>query len=52
MAEKNLYRFPWSEVIPLSTEAVLNNGTNGNGQGQGQNTENPNLDPEEGWQQP
>jgi hypothetical protein len=48
MAEKNRYRFPWSEVIPLSTEAVLNNGTNGNGQGK--NTENPNLDPEVGWQ--
>lgn len=45
--KKNQYRLPWSEVIPLSTEAVLNNGTNGNNQG---NTENPNLDPEEGWQ--
>lgn len=40
--DKNQYGPPWSEVIPLSMEAVLDNGSGGN-------IQNPEQDPEQGW---
>ena len=42
--EKNHYGPPWSEVIPLSTEAVMDNGSG--------NTQNPEVDPEQDWDKP
>ena len=44
---KDKYDSPWSGVIPLSMEAVLNNGTGGD-QGDG-NTQHPEEDPENPW---
>lgn len=45
--EKDKYSTPWSEVIPLSMEAILNSGTGGD-QGDG-NTQHPEEDPENPW---